>query len=247
MALTFRDVKGAPLTSAEVDENFRTLQDAIDAFVSADGVGIASITVIGNQMTVHMTDATTQGPFPLPVAAFTWREEFVGGTEYDAYDVFTVSDSGVYLVLQDYTAATEFDPFVSNTNGPILSLMFGEVPIPKIPIVTVSGASKTPTPAEAGSYFRMTNASGADFIITDLAWDVGDVMTIRRVMGQVDIVAGDTDVSILLPSDCLPILRTAGSTGTLIYAGGGVWDLSGDLAQSGAATTTDVGLTTTGP
>lgn len=237
MALTFRDIKGSPLTAAEVDENFRTLDTAIDGFVSVPGVGVSSISIAGTQFFVHLTDATTQGPFPLPVATFQWRGDWVGGTTYEGYDVFSVPNDGVYLVLAEYVAATEFDPTVSDTSGPLLSKMFGEVPIPKIPVVHVTGASHTADISEAGSYFRMENGSGAIFHVPSGDWVEGDVMTIRRVAGEVSI-EGDTDVSVVPPSDCSPILRTMGSTATLIFAGSGVWDLSGDLALTTTTTGT---------
>lgn len=235
MAIVYRDDKGSPLTPDEVDENFRTLAEAFDAFTAPAGRGIQSVTVSGNRMTIHLTDATTQGPFLLPAAYFRWTDEFVGGTEYEAYDLFTVSGSGVYLVLRAWTSATEFDPNASDTDGPFLALMFGIVPIAKIPVVHAPGDYSV-TASDAGAYIRLEDTDGGLVTVTaDVEWEEGDVVTLHRVAGQVDI-SGATDVIINVPADCLPTLRIAGSTATLINVGSDQWDLSGDLAL--ASTTT---------
>lgn len=242
MALTFRDVKGSPLTSAEADANIRTLQGMIEDIVVPDGVGISSISVSGATFTVHYSNGNSDGPFPLPERPpFVWAFEWSSGTHYAQYEVFTVEDFGVYLVLQSggYTAPTDFNPDESNTSGPLLALMFGVLPIPKIPVNHQPTGDYTLDPAtDAGIYLRMEDTDPVDVHVTsDPLWVEGDVITVRRVEGQVTFVADDTDVSIVPPADCLPILRTAGSTGTLIYTGGGVWDLSGDLALVSVTTT----------
>lgn len=241
MALTFRDVKGSPLSSAEVDENFRTLQDEVDAILPPPGVGIASITTTATTWTVHYTNATSDGPFPLPARpGFVYSFDWVPLTHYDLYEVFTVPDVGVYLVLQEggYDSPTDFDPDQSNTDGPELQLMFGVPTLPKIPVTHVPSGDHTLVPADSGAYIRMEDDGVAVHVLHDDDFVEGDVITIRRVSGQVDILASDTVTVINLPSDCLPILRTAGSTATLIYVGADEWDLSGDLALAETTTTT---------
>jgi hypothetical protein len=58
---------GVNLTAAQVDENFHTLDQAIDAVPAGEaGVGISNITVVGTSITFHLTDATTLGPFTIP-------------------------------------------------------------------------------------------------------------------------------------------------------------------------------------
>jgi hypothetical protein len=116
--------KGANLNATEVDDNFWNLKQAIEAIASgADGVGIQSIAVVGNKMTFTMTDLTTRGPFTLPVAAFNWTGAFQGGFDYKAYDLFTASE-GMYIVRQDHTSDSTFDPSASNVNGPLYALIF---------------------------------------------------------------------------------------------------------------------------
>lgn len=75
MAITYRTDgdwgtgKGSNLTAAEVDENFYDHEEriaALEATGGTDGVGISNITQSGTQLTVHLTDASTLGPFTLP-------------------------------------------------------------------------------------------------------------------------------------------------------------------------------------
>jgi hypothetical protein len=132
MALTYRDEKGSNLTAAEVDANFRELEEAIADFVAPEGRGILSMSVVGDQLYVNLTDATQIGPYTLPTVAYRWRDEWAAGTEYEVYDFFSVAGDGVYLVLQEYTSPEDttegpatFDPSVENTEGPLLEKMFG--------------------------------------------------------------------------------------------------------------------------
>lgn len=237
MALVFRDEKGSPLTPEEVDENFRTLLAMVDGFVVPDGRGISSVTVAGNTFSIVLTDASTQGPFPLPERpAFEWRGEWVGGTDYDPWDVFTVEGDGVYLVQREYSAPTEFDPSVSDTDGPLLTLMLGIPPDAVMQVTHSSESERTLTTADAGSYIRFEDVGPTDVLVqseADQNWVEGNVITFRRAGGPVSFLADGTDVVIVPPIDCLPQLRTEGSTGTLVYVGGDVWDLSGDLLVTG--------------
>jgi hypothetical protein len=117
--------KGSPLTSVEADENLWQLLEYIAAAAAAAGTPheIASITVTSNKMTVTLDNGTAFGPFTLPSAAFRWTGAFVGGFDYKTFDILTASD-GAYLVLQDHTAATTFDPAATNMSGNLYALMF---------------------------------------------------------------------------------------------------------------------------
>jgi len=58
---------GTNLTAAQVDENFYTLKDEIDAAVTSgiEGVGVTNATLVGTQLTFYLSDATTLGPYTL--------------------------------------------------------------------------------------------------------------------------------------------------------------------------------------
>jgi hypothetical protein len=72
MPLTFRDEKGSALTADEVDANFRQLVEDIAAAAAAIGTPaeISNITVTGSQMTIHLSNGSTFGPYTLPRSPF---------------------------------------------------------------------------------------------------------------------------------------------------------------------------------
>jgi hypothetical protein len=123
--------KGARLTSLEGDGNFYALKQAVeDALTNPlQPLQIADIQVVGNQMTIILSDfSTTFGPFTLPVATFSWQGPWEPSTNYSQYDLI-VANEGMFLVLQDHTSGFTFDPDASNTNGPFYALIF---PFPNI-------------------------------------------------------------------------------------------------------------------
>jgi len=104
--------KGTNLAPAEVDNNFWSLVQAIVDLQNdpSQPVGIASISVSGTQMTITLTDGTVMGPFTLPVLTFRWRGEWQPDTAYAELDVFSVTDTGIFMVLVDHTSGSVFDP-----------------------------------------------------------------------------------------------------------------------------------------
>lgn len=102
---------GRNLHNSEVDGNFWILAELIQDLQDnpASPNNIASMTVNGdNQLVITMQDASTFGPFDLPVASFTYRDNWTANTDYKKDDLFTQS-TGLYLVLVDYHSAATFD------------------------------------------------------------------------------------------------------------------------------------------
>jgi hypothetical protein len=133
MDLTFRTLgpwgpgKGANLTPPEVDGNFYAVAQAIVDLQNNPALpnSIASITVSGTTMTIHMMDGSTMGPFDLPVLTFRWRGEWQPSTSYAELDVFTVTDVGIFLVNAPHTSGTEFDPELMVGALPAYIQLFG--------------------------------------------------------------------------------------------------------------------------
>lgn len=115
--------KGARLTKEEIDNNFWSLLEYIASQSSNDPAQIYSITDSNGKLTITLTDGRSFGPFDLPESAFRWTGDFVAGRDYFKFDVLVASD-GAYLVLQDHTSATTFDPAATNLTGPLYALMF---------------------------------------------------------------------------------------------------------------------------
>jgi len=103
------------LTPNQVDNNFWELVQQIAA-KAVQGVGIANIIVVGNQMTILLTDHTLLGPFTLPVAAISFRGEWQPNTDYLANDIITHGGS-TYIVLWNHTSAATFDPGANDGMG----------------------------------------------------------------------------------------------------------------------------------
>lgn len=136
MTITYRNDgawgsgKGSRLTSTEVDNNFYDLASRVlDLEDLPVGVFIEDVTFTGGSITFHLSDTTTRGPFPLPVALLSPKGEWLPNTSYFYLDLVTVSDTGVFLVLRDHTSESEFDPDAGDTDGDFYSLWF---PFPNV-------------------------------------------------------------------------------------------------------------------
>lgn len=129
--ITFRDNgawgggKGAPLATIEWDTNFWNIKQAIEALQGSptQPLQIEDITIVGNQMTILLSDLTTSFTVTIPSASFKWTNAWLGDHAYKAWDVFT-STEGMYLVLQDHTSASIFNPADGNVNGAYYQLIF---------------------------------------------------------------------------------------------------------------------------
>lgn len=122
--------KGSPLVKSEVDGNFWNLKQALEDLQNnpLQPLEIYDISVVGNQMTITLSDLyTVLGPFTLPVAVFNWTDAFQGSHAYGIYDFFTAED-GLYMVLQAHTSDPTFDANASNVNGPLYYFL---MPFPK--------------------------------------------------------------------------------------------------------------------
>lgn len=108
-----------PLTAAECDTNIYSLADAIQDLIDnpVAGVELTNIVVTGSQVVFYMSDATTRGPFTLPIAYPRFRDEWQASTSYAAMDIITAAGYGTYLVLLDHTSGLAFDPNDGNSAG----------------------------------------------------------------------------------------------------------------------------------
>jgi hypothetical protein len=106
------------LTEFEVDYNFyqhETRIGVLEASVTVT-VSVSSITQTGSDLTFHMSDATTQGPFTLPSATFVDRGAWAAATPYLANDTFT-ANGALYRVLVDHTSGASFSPTANDGAG----------------------------------------------------------------------------------------------------------------------------------
>src|SRR5262245_65662076 len=120
---------GTNLQPSQVDYNFWNIAQAIVDLETnpAVPVGIENITMSGSQMTITLTDGSVMGPFLIPVLTFSWRGEWQPNTSYGVLDVFTKSDTGIFLTLLAHTSGDEFDPNIMVGDPPAAALqkLFG--------------------------------------------------------------------------------------------------------------------------
>jgi len=123
---------GRNLTPTEVDLNMWALKVAVDTLqtdLPDAAVGIDDFTVSGDQLTVVMTDATTRGPFTLPVVSWNFLGDWEASTAYVVGDVVSAT-GGVYLVLYAHTSDVAFDPGENDGSGNDYYGLLFEVPLP---------------------------------------------------------------------------------------------------------------------
>jgi hypothetical protein len=118
MTLTFRRDLSGPLSAAQFDGNTDDLNGRIIALEDSppEAVSIDSISVTGDQMTFTMTDASTLGPFTLPVAFENDRVNWTPLTVYAVNDTFGVAGT-FYRVIFAHTSGLTFDPGANDGLG----------------------------------------------------------------------------------------------------------------------------------
>jgi hypothetical protein len=117
------------LTATQFDLNFWEMKIAVEGLISSplQPTQIASFSVNGNNMTVHMDDGTTYGPLPMPILVWRWRGNFQAASLYEELDVFQDPATGIYLVLIEHTTGASFDPNAVEigTGNPLYQQLFG--------------------------------------------------------------------------------------------------------------------------
>lgn len=234
--------KGAPLTAAEHDGNTQNLADAIQDLIDnpVSGVSVSNISVVGRQVTFYMTDASTYGPFDLPVAQPRYRGEWEASASYSAFDIVTVTGTGVFMVLQDHTSEATFDEDASNSDGAyyvkIGAVVEGGGGGPAAPseVVTFSGTNLTLSEAHVGKHLRFMNAAGCEVTVPDSIFedDVEFYIWQGAVGDPVSIVEGSTGVGFAYREGKVADTAGFGSHITIKHVGGDLFDIWGDLADA---------------
>lgn len=107
--------QGSNLSPAQVDDNFYSIQQWIDAF-EADPTppnGIANITQDGSQITIYLDDSTALGPFTLPSAVAITPVVTKSGTTL----TIATADRGSYMRLTNAAGCAVTVP--ANDDDPI--------------------------------------------------------------------------------------------------------------------------------
>lgn len=119
------DGKEARLTKVEIDTSLWNLLVRIIAIEDAPVVPteISSVTLNGSQLTFHMSNGATFGPFTIPIAVMRFRGDWAPATVYYQVELFRVVDQGLFMVVRNHTSLSSFDPNEVNSFGALYSLI----------------------------------------------------------------------------------------------------------------------------
>lgn len=169
----------ADLPAEYIDENFFTLAQLYQSIVDnpPEAISIDSFEVIGNQLYIHMSDYSTQGPFDMPQVTYSPQGVWQPATLYHVNDL--VSFGGVlYVVIFEHTSdATAFDPNDNDGAGHDYYRVFFEAP-------------ETAFPAGGNERQVLGKLSDAD---GDFGW-ISGLLPLGGTTGQVLKKQSDTDL-----------------------------------------------------
>jgi hypothetical protein len=144
---------GRRLTAAEFDEDIWTLDERIVTLEGATAVGITGFGVTGTMFTVEMSDGSTFGPYELPQAQLTARDEWAPSVSYSVNDTFFINSSA-YIVQYAHVSATAFNESANDGSGNYYYSKLLDAPDGKIPTGGATG-------------YRLAKSSSNDF---ELYW-----------------------------------------------------------------------------
>lgn len=142
--------KGSNLTAPEVDGNFYELDQRV-ADVEADPptpISVDHVEVTSSTFSIVLTDASVQGPFPLPFSKFNLLGEWQPLTTYASPNSFVTEGGNTYLVQFPHTSAATFDPGANDGAG---HNYYGLLPFPNAPIIEFLPGGWVPSTA-MGAY-----------------------------------------------------------------------------------------------
>lgn len=221
---------GRVLTASEADTNIYSLEQAIQNLIDnpVAGVSVSNIAVVGRQVTFYMTDATTYGPFDLPVSYPVFRGEWQALYSYTAFDIVTANGYGTYLVLQDHVSAAAFDPAANNTSGDYYVKIASD-PQALTETVTIAATTLTLDATHAGKYLRFVDVSGCAVTVPKDVFGPNVEIHFRAVNGPVSIAPG-TDVTINAQGTDQFLSNGTGTTFSIKRVAANVFDIFGNLA-----------------
>lgn len=164
--------------------------------------------------------------------AFDFQGDWTQSTAYSINDVVSVPAQGIYLVLQDHTSETTFDPDRQIGAEDVYKLLYAE---PRSQVVEVTGASHTP--AAIWGYHRCTNAAGCAITIplnATNALPIGTEFHFRQCGAGPVTIAGEGAVTLNLPAGVNPQTAALGAVMTAKKVATDEWDVFGLMAEATA-------------
>lgn len=164
--------------------------------------------------------------------AFDYQGDWAASTSYSANDVVSVAGQGIYLVLQDHTSDTTFDPARVISAANVYQLMYSE---PRSTVIAVP--DNTLTPSTVWAYHRCTSATGCAVTIETNATvpvPVGTEFHFRQCDAGVVSIAGAVGVTLNIPAGANPQTAALGAVMTAKKVDVDEWDVFGLLGEATA-------------
>lgn len=241
--LTYRLVKGSPLTEAEFDGNVHNLDDRMvvveAATVGAVHVVDAQINTAGH-LELILSDSTVIDAGPMPVGgsfAASFKGVWTPLTFYHQNDLFTAPSSNwLGAVLRDHTSASTFSWGANDGMGHDYYAVV--IPLAAAPTtVTFSATTHTLTLDDVNTYIRTTGDSTAHFIDVTIPTNASVPIPIdsdihfRQSSDDQIVFMPSGGVTLNFPDDAHPVTAVRGAVVTLKKVGTNEWDLFGRLQQ----------------
>jgi hypothetical protein len=199
---------GSDLSALQIDLNFWSIFGAIDTLenemAANTTVGIDFISITGNQLFVHLTNHSVQGPFTVPSTVWNPRGVWTPVTNYSPLDVVSFNGA-LYLVNVSHISGSSFSPNSTDGNGHNLyTLMLQNL--------------QDMLPAGGAIGQRLVRQAGSPFSV---AWDSDKIRMAMFIAGQ------PATAQRYLQYGCVDHMHIPiGAAGSVAYSN---TDVSGDL------------------
>ncbi len=239
--ITYRLIKGSPITEAEYDGSLHNLDDRTTVLEGSSAAGAPypvdfEINTAGHLDVIMSNSAVIDaGALPAPGSFSTlFKGVWTPLTIYQANDLFTAPNSNwLGVVLIDHTSAAIFDWGANDGMGHddyAIIIPFSPTP----PTLAVSSIAFTLTLDHVNTYIRSTgsNIAGVDVTIpldASVPFPIDTEIHFCQRGNQIHFDAAG-GVTLNYPIDCYAITAEVGSVATLKKVGTNEWDLFGRLA-----------------
>jgi hypothetical protein len=237
--ITYRLVKGSPITEAEYDGSLHNLDDR----VVVNEAATASIVVpvdfeinTAGHLDVIMSNSTVIDAGAIPVAesfAQSYKGNWSPLTHYFENDLFKAPNSNwLGAVLIDHTSASSFD--WGATDGMAHDLYAVAVPFSPAPTtVTLTSPAHTLTLDDINTYIRSTSVDTAGSVIITIPTNASVPFPIDTDMHFCQrgdpITFSHPGVTLHFPADSIATTALVGAVVSLRKVGTDEWDLFGRL------------------
>jgi hypothetical protein len=235
--ITYRLVKGSPITEAEYDGSLHNLDDRVVVTEAATNSIVVPVDFEINtagHLDVIMSNSTVIDAGAIPVAesfAQSYKGAWTPLTVYHENDLFTAPNSKwLGAVLRDHTSASTFDWGANDGMGH----SYYAVAIPFSPAPTtkpLAVSTYTITLDDVNCYIRSTSVSAVTITIptnTATPFPIDTDMHFCQRGGAITF-APSGGVTLNFPTDSLAITAVVGAIATLRKVGTDEWDLFGRL------------------